>query len=138
MNESSVSSPFMKQLRERLPGAVVLKHSDTSMVGLPDCSVSYRGKTIWLEFKLITPTKIEVHHNAERGWSFGRYWIKAREDSPTQAAMVDKLDEQTQGAWYIFWVRKCKAVAWCRPGHNWSSASTTPQVVEFFAKLLEG
>lgn len=49
--EAKLSSPFMKELRALLPGAEVIKHADTSLIGLPDCSVTYNTHVAWLEFK---------------------------------------------------------------------------------------
>jgi hypothetical protein len=50
MTESKWTSQFVKSLRQH-PGFVVLKHSDRFTAGVPDISVTYRDRTLWLEVK---------------------------------------------------------------------------------------
>jgi len=45
----------MELAKERLQGAVLLRHEDVRTAGIPDLSVTLRGKTSWWEFKHATP-----------------------------------------------------------------------------------
>jgi hypothetical protein len=108
MTESSVSSPFMTLLRRELPGSVVVKHRDASMIGLPDCSVSWHQRTLWLEFKLINLPRSGVIDV-----------LKIAEASPVQYEMMKKLCRQSFGAFYIIFVKKAKRIKlWVPPGSN--------------------
>jgi hypothetical protein len=53
MTESTVLATFIKKLRASLQDAVVFKHNDAGLIGLPDCSVTWLGRTLWLEAKLL-------------------------------------------------------------------------------------
>jgi hypothetical protein len=77
MNESSVSSKFQTSLRQALPGCVVIKHADKSMIGMVDASVTYNKKTVWMEYKYIKP--------ATKGVVW-RYFMKAGIWSPLEVA----------------------------------------------------
>ncbi len=101
MNESTVSSAFQTLFRQTVPGAEVIKHSDKSMIGMPDASITYNKVTLWLEYKFIGPkTKgvtAQFMHNGD--WEAPMV-AKA---SPTQYNMMKRL--ATAGhAWYVFWV----------------------------------
>lgn len=104
MTEASVSTPFMKGLRDHFgDDAVVVKHADTSMIGQLDCSVIHRGKVFWFEFKLWTPPK---------KWAICdpipiEQIIAA---SPTQYAMAQRYDRCGATTTYIVWVRKTRKI----------------------------
>jgi hypothetical protein len=98
MNEASVLSPFMKKLRKRMPGAVIVKHRDSSMIGLPDFSITFRGHVIWLEAKLYNMPK-----RFSYDWSI--FLKKAQEGSPTQAAMMGRL-AKASASLYLIWIKK--------------------------------
>lgn len=53
-------SKIVKRLREHLevglPGAVIIKHTEHLRAGVPDLSVTWHGKTTWLEVKFENPT----------------------------------------------------------------------------------
>ena len=104
MTEASVSSPLMKALRETLPGCVVVKHRDASMIGLPDCSITYGGHVLWLEFKLFEWKKWmdDFKTNHDLGMELLRL---ATESAPTQRAMMDKL-YQASASLYVIWIKK--------------------------------
>lgn len=51
MTESRLMAACLKMLRAELPGAVIFKHADARSSGVPDVSITWRGKTIWIEFK---------------------------------------------------------------------------------------
>lgn len=53
MRETRRNSEANSLLRRALPGAVVYKHHDRSTKGMPDTSVTWRGATTWLEFKVL-------------------------------------------------------------------------------------
>lgn len=103
MNESSASSPFMKQLRETLPHSVVVKHRDASMIGLPDCSVTFQGHVLWLEFKFFDwlgwMEGLSVEARAQRMLDL------SSKKAPKQRAMMEDLD-RAAGSLYITWVNK--------------------------------
>jgi hypothetical protein len=128
VNESSVSSPFMKQLRAALPGAVVVKHHDASMIGLPDCSVHWGFRVMWLEFKLLVP-------GLRGGWFKPE---KVATDSPVQHQMMCRLGQQCHAAWYVFWVKKSKRIVVWDPlrAETIHECETTPQLVEFISSWL--
>jgi hypothetical protein len=105
MTEASVSSAFMTALRKRLPGAVVIKHRDASFIGLPDCSVTYNGRTYWLEFKLWQPPKKWDGTSCPV--------ISIAEKSPVQYKMMQRLNFAAV-AFYVVWAKKSgKAFTWC-------------------------
>lgn len=52
MKESVYSNGLVKMLRSRLPGSVVFKHADALTAGIPDISVTWNGRTTWLEVKV--------------------------------------------------------------------------------------
>lgn len=106
MNEASVSTTFMQKLRQRLPQAVVFKHADAGLKGLPDCSVTYKGLTLWLEFKLLDSVS-----EAEDMVSA----IKKRlEKAPVQLRCVQALNRAGY-ALYIVWIRASKIVVFYNP-----------------------
>ena len=51
MQEKDLVRRLKKTLETRLPGAVVIKHSDAIVAGVPDLSVTWNGATTWLEVK---------------------------------------------------------------------------------------
>lgn len=54
LNEAEVSQRIRKALVEAFPGIVVFKHNDHVTGGVPDFSVTWSGRTIWIEVKYIT------------------------------------------------------------------------------------
>jgi hypothetical protein len=131
MNEASVSSDFMSRLRKRLPGAVVVKHRDASMIGLPDCSVTFNGRTWWIEFKLFRPGA---------RWD-GRLNVPAIANaSPTQREMMNRLLNASGGrALYLVWVKKgARVVGWFPQDNAYQfETETTGGMVEAIALMLE-
>lgn len=101
MNESTVSSAYQKKLREALPGAVVVKHADKSMIGLVDSSVTFNKMTLWIEYKLITPTTKGVHSYFAHTGDWNCEEVAA--SSPTQYDMAKKLASSGHCI-YLFWV----------------------------------
>jgi hypothetical protein len=55
MNEALLTGALVRTFRT-LPGAVVFKHADLSTAGIPDISVSWKGKISWWETKYLHPT----------------------------------------------------------------------------------
>lgn len=53
MNEAQVVRRLVAALKVRLPGAVIFKHADMVTAGIPDISVTWRGKVDWLEVKYL-------------------------------------------------------------------------------------
>lgn len=107
MNESTVSTAFQKLFRETIPGAVLVKHADKSMIGLPDASITCNKRTLWLEYKFIGPKTKGV--NAKFMLTGAWFPNLVAESSPTQADMVRRL-ARSGHALYIFWVVDTKAL----------------------------
>lgn len=53
--ESALKSSLKLKVRRWLPGFVLLSHEDVRTVGIPDWSLTGRGRTSWWEFKHATP-----------------------------------------------------------------------------------
>lgn len=58
MTETQFTSKLVKELRRRLPGAMIFKHADGYSAGIPDISISFESKTTWWEAKMITNKQI--------------------------------------------------------------------------------
>jgi hypothetical protein len=101
VTEATVSSAFMKQLRERLPDAVVIKHRDASFIGLPDCSITYRKRILWVEFKLVS-MKLKWDPRNPPLEEIMAEIVKA---SPVQHAMMQRLASAGNSC-YVVWVKK--------------------------------
>jgi len=57
MNEAGLKKAQSLELR-RLPGALVFRHEDQFTAGIPDTSVTWLGRTTWLETKFLNPRLI--------------------------------------------------------------------------------
>lgn len=51
MKESKFQGDLIKEIKERLPGAMVLKNDSSYIQGIPDLSVFYKDKYAFLECK---------------------------------------------------------------------------------------
>lgn len=127
MTEASVSSAFMAALRKRLPDAVIIKHRDASFIGLPDCSITYKGRIWWVEFKLVVKT-----HN----WQITDV-EKVAAKSPVQYKMMMRLDAAATEANYIVWLKKANCVIVWRPTYEQPLSVTASELVEWYARKLE-
>jgi hypothetical protein len=138
MTEATVSAPLMKKLREKLPGSVVFKHADLGLKGLPDCSVTWKGLTLWLEFKLMDSAVI----NGDWGpWGYGSL-VKAIQvrlsKAPVQRATCQAL-HRAGHCFYVFWLRKPKIIVLYDPvtpvviGY----VSSTDEACEWIKRYLE-
>jgi hypothetical protein len=117
----------MTQLRSALPGAIVIKHHDASMIGLPDCSVTWRKTISWLEFKLVVPKR------------FGRVVpAEIAGDSPTQHRFMCNVAQQAHLALYLMWVKRSHRIIVWEPLSNQIIVEheTTPQLVDWFTRCL--
>jgi hypothetical protein len=106
MNESTVSSAFQTLFRQTVPEAVVVKHADKSMIGMPDASITYNKKTLWLEYKFIGPKTKGVTVGFMRHGVWSPHAVAT--SSPTQHDMMKRL-AVAGNALYIFWVLDHKA-----------------------------
>lgn len=132
MNESSVSSPLLSKLRETLQDAVAFKHADVGMKGLPDASVTWKGLTLWLEFKLHQPAKMGPWVSATEAL---RYF---QEKAPTQAETCKRL-ARAGFCYYIIWRKKVKEVWIVSPdGCQAFMLRSTAQVAEWTEHFLSG
>lgn len=106
-NEKTASTQFMSDLRGELPGGEVLKHADTAMIGLPDCSVTYNTHVAWLEFKFdflddrIEDLLADGDPTFLATFLLGRH----RKTAETQYQKVCSLGRQSLGL-YVFFVHK--------------------------------
>lgn len=116
MTEATVLSAFMTRLRELMPKAVVVKHRDASMIGLPDFSVTVNTHVLWGEAKLykwegwMSPADPEA--------LAGRLVTKARAGAETQNAMMNRLHEASCAV-YVFFVKK-SFVVMATPDLKWA------------------
>ena len=55
MTEATLKGALVKAIRERMPGIVVFRHEDHFTSGIPDLSITWRGKTSWWEVKFANP-----------------------------------------------------------------------------------
>ena len=55
MNESSLKSSWMAQMKSDAPGFVAIRHEDVRTSGIPDASITGCGRTTWWEAKYGTP-----------------------------------------------------------------------------------
>lgn len=106
MNEASVSSPLMEKVRELLPGSVVVKHRDASMIGLVDCSVTYGGHVLWLEFKLYeVPASWDWMEEGDALEASATLLAKARKAAPKQFDLACRF-RKASACLYVFWLKK--------------------------------
>ena len=59
MIEGEFKSKVVRELKLNAVPAVIIRHEDKSESGVPDMSVTYKGKTTWWEFKIARP-KIDL------------------------------------------------------------------------------
>lgn len=52
MTEAAFSAKLRERFLRAMPGAVVFKHNDRITRGVPDTSVTWRDRTMWLEAKV--------------------------------------------------------------------------------------
>lgn len=56
MNESILKSRLVAKIRIEMVGAVCLRHEDRITSGIPDLSITWKGRTSWWEIKWANPT----------------------------------------------------------------------------------
>lgn len=85
-----------------MPGAVIIKHRDASMIGLPDFSITYRGHVLWCEAKLFVLPKKKIVSDDD--------WLKkAQKESPAQANTMQELNKASWSL-YIIFIKKTKVI----------------------------
>jgi hypothetical protein len=135
MTEATVSAPLMKKLREKLPGSVVFKHADLGLKGLPDCSVTWKGLTLWLEFKLMDSAS---RYNPWGYYCLGKI-IRARlSKAPVQLATCQALNRAGH-CFYVVWLRKPKFIVLYNPviPQVVGYVSSTDEACEWIKRYLE-
>lgn len=55
MNENELKRNLVEAIKETLPGATVLPHQDVRTNGIPDLSITWKGRTVWVEVKYDRP-----------------------------------------------------------------------------------
>jgi hypothetical protein len=111
LTESSVSSAFMKKLRERLPKAVVMKHNDLGLIGMPDASVTWAGLTLWLEYKLEDGPRYSTEEDLT--W-FANTIRKRLAKAPVQLQTCKKL-AMAGNCLYMVWYRGIRLISFFDP-----------------------
>ena len=65
MTEAQISQKIRAEIKKQAPNAVVIKHNDRIVRGVPDLSVTIGGRTTWIEVKYIrkgeTPARQRKH-----------------------------------------------------------------------------
>lgn len=80
MNEASLVRNLVATLRVSFPGSIVFKHADRVTAGIPDISVTWKAKTVWLEVKYANP---RIH---SRG---------------IQSVIINRMSGVGQNVWYV-------------------------------------
>jgi len=57
MKEAHIVAKIEEQVKKQLPGAVWLKLNDYSTTGIPDVTITYGGRTTFVEVKLLRPNE---------------------------------------------------------------------------------
>lgn len=81
MTESALQSACLRRLRANLQGAVILKHNDPFISGIPDVSVSLNVVS-WIEFKA----------GAKIKWKNDLQWLTCQ-----------RLAKATRRCWVVFY-----------------------------------
>jgi hypothetical protein len=70
--EAQFTGSLLRELRRRMPEAVVFKFNDRFTSGIPDCSVTLDGITTWFELKVgtnhVTRIQWETLRRLKRGY----------------------------------------------------------------------
>lgn len=104
MNEAQASAKFQKMFRQRNPGAVLIKHRDSSMVGCPDASATGNGRVVWLEYKFDLYKK--WMDGPRTSPDLGReLLVRHSKGAEAQRAMMNRLN-RAAASLYIMWVHK--------------------------------
>lgn len=76
MKESDVLGRTLKACEKVMPGCVPLKHYDLVTSGVPDVSLTWAERTVWLEFKLDTlPSPIQIQVMKRLGQQGIAYYV---------------------------------------------------------------
>jgi hypothetical protein len=51
VTEASLKRGLVAAIKDAMPGAVVFRHEDKFTGGIPDLSVTWNGRTVWIEVK---------------------------------------------------------------------------------------
>lgn len=144
MKESTVSAPFMKQMRERLPGSVVIKHSDKSMIGVMDCSITWRRRPgTWVEFKLVNcpmgamiPTVMRKRNAIKPDYDWKSLVTTVGKKSPTQWEFSQKMGREGL-SFHVVWIRKTCVLVMDHAFGTFVVLKDTREAVDWIAMLLE-
>jgi hypothetical protein len=92
VKESDLNSACSTHIQKMCVGAVIYKHADKFTAGIPDTSVTWRGTTSWLEFKLLRRpadnvikllSKVQLHELVKLEHA-GHAWVIAFRAKPHQ------------------------------------------------------
>jgi hypothetical protein len=134
MTEATALAAFMQKLRAQLQDAVVMKHADLGLKGMPDCSITYQGLTLWLEAKLLDALR---EHTCFPGHDCLPKAIQKRvAGSPVQLNVCRRL-ARAGHCLYLIWFRKAGLVFWDPLTEEIVGAcESTAQAVEWVEKYL--
>ena len=107
MNESQFKAAVCKSIRKQLPGAVVFRHEDRLTAGIPDISVTWHGRTVWLEAKILDLDIFPVEHLAKK--------------FPLQARTIQQLVIQgnEKSGFLVLGPRRIAIISWRWRGMGW-------------------
>lgn len=92
MTEASVTQSLLTSLKRRFPAADVWKISDRATIGRPDVCLTRRGRSYWLEIKLL-----------KKGDSL------AKCSDELQRLTMRRLHRESKGrAWYVIYDARAK------------------------------
>lgn len=117
--EKEPKAELVRYLKKYLPLAVVFRHEDHFTSGIPDISVTWKGRTWWIEVKEFPGKKGRAIQNAtavllkKQGFSCF-YVIYHRKENRTYIVDPEKYDFwDAQPCWYgynhkavIEWIKK--------------------------------
>lgn len=134
MNEQSVSAPFVKGLRERLPEGEVVKVHDASTTGLPDLSVTFAGREFKFEFKFWIP--LHSWDGSPETVPVEKIALDSK-SGPLQLALMKRYTRSATIALYIIWVKKSRCIVFWDPSSDAKfSVQTTPEAVDLISLLI--
>lgn len=94
-DESGLKSALMREIKLSMPGAVALRHEDVRTAGIPDLSLTWRGKTSWWECKHATPDfagtgiqKLTMLRLAGAGYARYIVWHEHKDETCKQTMIV--------------------------------------------------
>jgi len=98
VNEAALKRKLVDAIKVEMPGAVIFRHEDRFTAGIPDLSVTYSDRTVWIEVKYSRPGKRAKISGAQRLilsrlMKHGRVLLLTYDDQDgSQAGKVTNMD----------------------------------------------